>query len=61
MYLEKHKLSHLVFAQMIGVTSSAVGHWFKGRRPVPETVIRLIRFFDANRVKLTEFEKMAWD
>lgn len=29
-------------ADAFGVTRSAVGHWLSGRRPVPESIVKLL-------------------
>lgn len=43
------------FAEMIGVTEACVDHWLHGRRKIPATTVRLIRFFVAKPNIMSEF------
>lgn len=38
-------------ADALGVTRGAVGHWIAGRRPVPESIVRLIECIEAQMKK----------
>lgn len=47
-FLIKHDLSEDDFVEMIGVTRPALRHWFVGRRKIPPTVAKIVRFLNAN-------------
>lgn len=56
-FLQRHDLSNLAFAELIGVTLMAVHHWLKGERAVSLTVARLCNLFDWNPELMKEFGK----
>ncbi len=54
-FLERQKLPKAEFAKIIGVTPSAVNHWLTGIRDIPETVVRLLLFFDDYNIDMRKF------
>jgi DNA-binding transcriptional regulator YiaG len=54
-FLDYHGLSDKEFANLIGVTRPAVAHWISGKRKVPNTVAKLIRFFNNKPELMREF------
>lgn len=57
-FMAKHRLSDHEFADIIGVTKPAIDHWIAGRRSIPATTARLIRYFDKHPTAMDEFETM---
>ena len=45
-YLNKCDLSTKEFADILGVTEGGVRHWLFNRRDIPETVLRIIDYFE---------------
>lgn len=54
-FLRKHKLSNDQFAELLGITKPAVDHWLTGRRSVPMTTVKLLKYFDAHPDAMEEF------
>lgn len=55
-FLERHDLSNVQFAELLGVTPCAVQHWLNGIRSISLTVGRLCKLFDKRPVLLDEFK-----
>ena len=54
-FLQKFDISNADFAHMLGVTEPAVQHWLNGRRDVPPTTVKLLRYFERRPVAMEEF------
>lgn len=54
-FLSNFDFTNADFAEMIGVTEACVDHWIAGRRKIPTTTVRLIRFFVAKPNIMSEF------
>lgn len=55
-FMMKQNVGQETLASALGVSSGAVNHWLWGRRKVPPTVARIIRYFDANNIHITELK-----
>ncbi len=56
-FLNKYALSREDFADLLGVTASAVSHWLDGRRSMSLTLTRLCKLFDKRPELMGEFRK----
>jgi DNA-binding transcriptional regulator YiaG len=55
-FLKKYKLDPKDFAELIGVTHSAVDHWLSGIRSIAKPYGRLVRLFDRRPELMQEFK-----
>lgn len=56
-FLKTHKMSTASFADLIGLTPSAVKHWLDGRRTIAKPYSRLVRMFEKRPELMQEFAK----
>lgn len=54
-FLDKYDIDDKRFAELLGVTEQAVKSWLHGKRKVPPTTAKLVRFFDNQPQRLKEF------
>lgn len=54
-WLKQHKMSAEYLSRVLEVTKPCVDHWITGRREVPATTVKLLRFFDDRPGNLEEF------
>lgn len=56
-FLKKYELEPSDFAEMVGLTKSAVNHWLLGRRSIAKPYGRLIHLFDRHPQLMREFNQ----
>lgn len=44
------------FSNLVGVTRPAVDHWLAERRPIPLTVVKLLKFFRKHPTMVEKFD-----
>lgn len=54
-FLDHFGMSETELAETLSVTKPAVDHWLTGRRDVPPTTVRLLRYFLKHPTRLGEF------
>lgn len=54
-FIIKHDFTRSTLAEFLGVTPQAVRFWELGERPVPQTTIRILRFFDKYPAMMGKF------
>lgn len=56
LFLAKYQIAPDDFAEMIGLTRSAVAHWLSGKRSIARPYGRLVRLFDKYPHLMREFK-----
>jgi hypothetical protein len=54
-FLKHHNINYIEFAALIGLTSTAIDHWTRGKRSIHVPFKRLMRLFDKNPALMREF------
>ena len=54
-FMKKYGMDEKRFAELIGITPSAVTHWLTGRRSIAKPYGRLVRLFDRKPEIMKEF------
>lgn len=55
-FLKRHNMEPNQFAELIGLTPSAVNHWLLGIRTIAKPYGRLIRLFDKHPKLMSDFK-----
>ena len=55
-FMKKYELSANDMADTLGVTYGAIKHWQEGRRKIPETIARLVRWFGDSPLDMKFFK-----
>jgi len=56
-YLNRNKITKDALAKALGVTPGCVQHWCNGFRKMPETTVRVLKWFEKNDLDIRELLK----
>lgn len=58
-FMHKYGFDNESLAGFLGITKPAVDHWTSGRRAIPPTTVRLLKFFAKHPELMDTFENLA--